>query len=52
MGDHALRHLHVRTDKGKLIGRVDADTFEALENWTAPKVLMDIIKDLKSKPRP
>ena len=51
IGDHAPRHVHVRTDKGKLLGRVDVDTFESLEDWTPPKDLIKIIKDLKNKGR-
>jgi hypothetical protein len=51
IGDHAPRHVHVRTDKGKMLGRVDVETFAGLENWTPPKDLINIIKDLKSKGR-
>ena len=51
IGDHTPRHVHVRTDKGKLLGRVDVDTFESLEDWTPPKDLIKIIKELKNKGR-
>jgi hypothetical protein len=40
IGDHAPRHVHVRTDKGKKLGRVDVDTLRGLENWTPPKDLV------------
>jgi hypothetical protein len=51
IGDHALRHVHVRTDKGKKLGRVDVDTLQGLENWTPPKDLINIITELKGKGR-
>jgi hypothetical protein len=41
----------VRTDKGKMLGRVNVDTLEGLENWTPPKDLVNIIVDLKEKGR-
>jgi hypothetical protein len=41
----------MRTDKGKLLGRVDVNTFEGLENWTPPRDLIVIIEDLKRKGR-
>jgi hypothetical protein len=34
-----------------MLGRVNVDTFAGLEDWTPPKDLVDIIKDLKSKGR-
>jgi hypothetical protein len=51
IGDHQPRHVHVRTGKGKLLGRVDVDTMEAMENWTPPKDLVKIILDLKHEGR-
>ena len=51
IGDHSPRHVHVRNAKGKKLGRVDEDTLEALENWTPPKDLINIIVELKQKGR-
>jgi hypothetical protein len=51
IGDHSPRHVHVRTDKGKMLGRVNVDTLEGLENWTPPKDLVSIIVELKEKGR-
>ncbi len=42
IGDHAPLHVHVRTNKGRRLGRVDVATFEGMENWTPPKDLIDI----------
>ena len=33
IGDHALRHVHVQTDKEKLIGRLDLRTRTGMEGW-------------------
>jgi hypothetical protein len=49
IGDHAPRHVHVRTDKGKKLGRVDVNTLQGLESWTPPKDLVNIIMKLKSE---
>ncbi len=51
IGDHTPRHVHVRTAKGKKLGRVDVDTLLGMENWTPPKDLVSIIMELKSKGR-
>jgi hypothetical protein len=51
IGDHTPRHVHVRTDKGKKLGRVHVDSLQGLENWTPPKDLVKIIRELKSKGR-
>ena len=51
IGDHAPRHVHVQTDKGRKLGRVDVDTMQAMENWTPPKELVKIIVDLKREGR-
>jgi hypothetical protein len=51
IGDHSSRHVHVRTDKNKMLGRVNVDTLEGLENWTPPKDLVNIIVELKEQDR-
>ena len=33
IGDHQPRHVHVETDKGKLIGRFDLQTRRGMEGW-------------------
>jgi hypothetical protein len=51
ISDHPPRHVHVRTDKGRLLGRVNVETLAGLENWTPPKDLVNIILELKEKGR-
>ncbi len=51
IGDHSPRHVHIRDAKGKSLGRLDVDTLQGLENWTPPKNLVSIIKELKDKGR-
>ena len=40
IGDHGPRHIHVRTAKGKKLGRLNLETLEGLEGWTPPKDLV------------
>jgi hypothetical protein len=45
--DHEPRHVHVLTNAGKLLGRVDLKTLRGLEDWTPSRKLQAIIKQLK-----
>ena len=51
IGDHEPRHIHVRTDKGKKLGRLNLATLRGLEDWTPPKDLIKIIEDLMREGR-
>ncbi len=51
IADHDPRHVHVRTAKGKKLGRVNLETLEGLEDWTPPKDLVNIINELKREGR-
>ena len=51
IGDHDPRHIHVRTDKGKKLGRLHLATLRGLEGWTPPKDLIKIVQDLMREGR-
>ena len=51
IGDHEPRHIHVRTAKGKKLGRVNLEKLEGLEGWTPPKDLVKLIVELKNEGR-
>ncbi|MFM2082923.1 MAG: hypothetical protein RL380_1614 [Verrucomicrobiota bacterium] len=51
IGDHEPRHIHVRTSKGRKLGRLNLQTLEGLEGWTPPKDLVKIIAELKHEGR-
>ena len=51
IGDHTPRHVHVETDKGKLIGRFALQTRRGMEGWQPDKKLLKLIADLESEGR-
>ncbi len=51
IGDHNPPHVHVRTAKGKKLGRVNLNTLQGLENWTPSKDLINILNDLRREGR-
>jgi hypothetical protein len=51
IGDHTPRHVHVETDKGKLIGRFDLQTRRGMEGWQPDKKLLKLIADLENEGR-
>jgi hypothetical protein len=46
IGDHQPRHVHVRTDQGRKLGRLNLATLRGLEGWKPPEDLIKIIEDL------
>jgi len=43
--------VHVRTDKGRKLGRLNLETMQGLEGWVPPKDLTKIIEDLMREGR-
>ncbi len=39
-GDHPPRHVHVETEKGKMIGRLNLETKRGIEGWQPEKKLL------------
>ncbi len=50
-GDHEPRHVHIRTDKGEKLGRLDLATRHGLEGWTPTKDILRIIDELEREGR-
>lgn len=50
-GDHQPRHVHVETDKGKMIGRLNLETKLGLEGWKPEKKLLSVIAELEKEGR-
>ncbi len=51
IGDHHPRHVHIETQSGKLIGRLNLDTMSGMEDWQPGKKLLQIIVDLQKEGR-
>ena len=51
IGDHEPRHVHVRTEKGQKLGRVEVATKRGMEGWTPPRDLVKILEDLQREGR-
>ncbi len=51
IGDHEPRHVHVRTAKGKKLGRLNLETKRGMEGWTPPKDLLKIVEQLMREGR-
>jgi hypothetical protein len=51
VGDHEPRHVHVYSDKHRLIGRLDIDRLVGVEGWTPDKKLLKLVQDLKDENR-
>jgi hypothetical protein len=50
-GDHEPRHVHVVTDKGKLLGRFDLRTRRGVEGWQPARKLLQVIEQLEREGR-
>ncbi len=51
IGDHQPPHVHVETDKGRLIGRFDLRTRRGMEGWQPDKKLLKVIAELEREGR-
>lgn len=51
IGDHGPRHVHVETDKGKLLGRLNLDTRQGMEGWQPDRRLLKVIAELEREGR-
>lgn len=51
IGDHQPRHVHVETANGRLIGRLNLDTLQGMEDWQPDKKLLRIIAELEKEKR-
>jgi hypothetical protein len=51
IGDHQPRHVHVETEKGKLVGRFDLQTRRGMEGWQPDKKLLKLIAELENEGR-
>ncbi len=50
-GDHQPRHVHVETDKGQMIGRLNLETKQGIEGWEPEKKLLSVIAELEKEGR-
>ena len=50
-GDHAPRHVHVKTSSGMKLGRLDITALRGLEGWLPDRKLIEVIEQLKSEGR-
>ena len=50
-GDHAPRHVHVKTTRGEPLGRLDITTLRGIEGWIPATKLVEIIQHLKREGR-
>ncbi len=50
-GDHQPRHVHVETDKGKMLGRLNLETKRGIEGWQPEKKLLSVIAELEKERR-
>jgi len=50
-GDHWPRHVHVQTDDGRLLGRFNLETRQAMEGWKPSRKLLEVITDLEREGR-
>jgi hypothetical protein len=46
-GDHPPRHVHVETDKGELVGRLNLETRRGMEGWQPSRKLLQVIESLE-----
>ena len=51
IGDHPPRHVHVSDRNGNLLGRVSVDALMPLDDWTPPKKVLEIIRQLQQEHR-
>ena len=51
LGDHDPPHVHVRTQKGKRLGRINLETMKGMEGWTPSTQLVRVIKELQEEGR-
>jgi hypothetical protein len=51
IGDHEPRHVHVETTGGKLLGRLNLQTRQGMEDWQPSKKLLQIIEELEKAGR-
>ena len=50
-GDHLPRHVHVKTARGKKLGRLQINPIRALEGWIPDRKLVEVIAQLKREGR-
>ncbi len=50
-GDHPPLHVHVRTQSGKKIGRLNLTTLRGIEGWKPEAKLVKIIQELQKEGR-
>ena len=51
LGDHPPRHVHISDSDGNLLGRVVAETLTPLDDWTPPRKVLEIIRQLQQEGR-
>jgi hypothetical protein len=50
-GDHPPPHVHVRTQAGRKLGRLNLATLQGMEGWMPEARLLRIIKELREEGR-
>jgi len=50
-GDHTPPHIHIRTQAGKKIGRLNLLTLEGMEGWTPDAKLVKLVRELQKEGR-
>ena len=51
VSDHSPRHIHVETERGKLLGRFDLEKMKGMAGWQAEQKLIRIVKELQREGR-
>jgi hypothetical protein len=51
ISDHEPRHVHVETDKGRLVGRLNLRTRLGMEGWHPDRRLLGVIEQLEREGR-
>ena len=51
IGDHDPRHVHVETDKGQFLGRLNLLTRQGMEGWQPDRKLLKVVAELEREGR-
>ncbi len=51
VGDHPPRHVHVSDRNGNFLGRVVVDTLTPLDDWSPPRGVLEILRQLQQEHR-